>query len=113
MLRLAPSPLQGGEGKGEERNSTMTHAEKIMRAVATLVYTEDKGIFTRDEIRIRIGVDRDEWMAGYTSIFQGMRSDQPGGAPPVGKRFCGVFQVRRGKYSLRDYGWDLLEEFKS
>jgi hypothetical protein len=84
-----------------------------LRAVAVLVYTENKGIFTRDEIRIQIGVDRDEWMAGYTSIFQGMRSDQPGGAPPIGKRFRGVFrQVERGKYSLSDYGWNLLEEFK-
>ncbi len=92
----------------------MTHAEEIMRAVTTLVRQEGKTIFTREEIRQQIGVSRDEWMSGYTSIFQGMRTDQPGGAPKVGARFTGVFrQVEHGKHTLTDYGWRLLQEFES
>ncbi len=44
-------------------------------------------------------------MASYTAIFQGMRIDQPGGAPNVGVMFKGVFrQVRRGEHTLTDYG---------
>jgi hypothetical protein len=95
-------------------HETMTHAEEIMRAVALLKYEEDKDTFTREEIRQRIGVTRDEWMSGYTSIFQGMRKDQPGGAPNVAERFKGVFrQVRRGEHTLTRYGEELLKEFNA
>jgi hypothetical protein len=92
----------------------MTHAEEIMQAVTTLVQREEKSILTREEIRHQIGVSRDDWMLGYTAIFQGMRADQPGGAPKVGARFRGVFrQVEHGKHTLTDYGWQLLREFES
>lgn len=87
----------------------MTHAEEIVQAVTRLVRQEGKSIFTREEIRQQIGVSRDEWMSGYTAIFQGMRADQPGGAPKVGAKFIGVFrQVKYGKHTLTDYGWQLL-----
>ena len=89
----------------------MTHAEEIMHAVAALV-KQGKKIFSRREIRDQIGVDQDKWMASYTAIFQGMRADQPGGAPKVGSIFKGVFlQVERGIYSLTEYGGQLLKEF--
>ncbi|OGO41692.1 MAG: hypothetical protein A2Z04_05985 [Chloroflexi bacterium RBG_16_57_9] len=92
----------------------MTHAEEIMQAVATLVYIEGKDIFSREEIRQRIGVSRDDWDLGYTAIFQGMREDHPGGAPNVGEKFKGVFrQVRRGEHTLTPYGNELLKEFMS
>ena len=92
----------------------MTHAEEIMRAVAKLVQQGGSPIFTRDEIRRCIGVSRDRWLSGYTAVFQGMRSDHPGGAPPVGIKFQGVFRrVEHGKHTLTEYGWQLLQEFQS
>lgn len=91
----------------------MTHAEEIIQAVANLMQQEGKSIFTRDEVRRQIGLNHDEWEAGYTAIFQGMRSDHPGGAPQVGARFTGVFRrVEHGKYVLTDSGWRLLQEFE-
>ena len=88
----------------------MTHAETIMQAVASLVKREGGDVFTREEIREQIGASRDEWMAGYTAIFQGMRADQPGGAPNVGAEFKNVFrQVEHGKHTLTDYGRQLLQ----
>ncbi len=90
----------------------MTHAEEIMRAVAWLVRQEGKDTFSREEIRQRIGVSRDEWDAGYTAIFQAMREDHPGGAPPIGAGFKGVFrQVEHGRHTLTAYGKELLQEF--
>ncbi|MCH8871325.1 hypothetical protein IH824_00875 [candidate division KSB1 bacterium] len=73
----------------------MTHSETIMQAVATVVKGEGRNIFTREEIREKIGVSRDEWMSSYTAIFQGMRLDQPGGAPNVGAEFKNVFPPSR------------------
>jgi hypothetical protein len=91
----------------------MTRAEEIMQAVATLVWHEGKSTFTRDEIRRRIGIDRDRWMSSYTATFQGMRSDQPGAAPRVRAGLRGVFQrVERGRYTLTDRGRHLLQKFK-
>ena len=88
----------------------MTHAEQILQAVAML-NRQGKTVFTRDEIRCVVGTGRDEWQAGYTAVFQGMRSDHPGGAPKVREKFRGVFrQVERGRYALTDYGQQLIRE---
>ncbi len=90
----------------------MTHTETIMQAVATLVKRAGKDVFSREEIRDQIGVSRDEWVASYTSVFQGMRTDQPGSAPNVGAKFKNVFsQVEHGKHILTDYGRQLLQQF--
>lgn len=90
----------------------MTHAEEIMRAVAVLVKQEGKNIFSRREIRDQIGVSQHTWLHSYTAIFQGMRSDHPGGAPRIGARFRGVFRrVEYGRYALTDYGEHILTEF--
>jgi hypothetical protein len=44
---------------------------------------------------------------------QAMRSDHPGGAPPIGARFKGVFRrVERGRYTLTDKRKQLLEELR-
>ncbi len=91
----------------------MTIPEKIMKAVAVLVFQEGKTQFTREEIRQKIGVEREQWDASYSPTFQGMRADQPGGAPHVGARFEGAFRrVRYGVHMLTDYGERLLSEFK-
>ena len=98
--------------KSEKRVIKRTNAEKIMRAVASIVKKEGKIIFSRKDIRDQIGVSRKKWDSSYTAIFQGMRSDQPGGAPKVAARFKGVFrQVERGRHTLTDYGKRLIKEF--
>lgn len=91
----------------------MTHAEEIIQAVAKLV-GQGKNLFTRKEVRDEIGVSQHEWLYRYTAIFQGMRTDHPGGAPEVGERFRGVFQrIERGKYALTDYGKRLVNQYHS
>ncbi len=91
----------------------MTIPEKIMQAVSILVFQEGKTQFTREEIRQKIGVEREEWDTSYSPTFQGMRADQPGSAPAVGAKFKGVFrQVAHGTHTLTDDGKRLLSEFK-
>ena len=90
----------------------MTHAEQIMQAVASLVQEDKVVTFSRRQVRDQIGIDQDEWMKGYTAIFQAMRADHPGGAPPIGEKFRGVFQrVSHGEYVLTYYGKELLKQF--
>ena len=91
----------------------MTHAEEIMQAIKTLV-GQEKRVFSRKDVRDQIGVDHDTWMAGYTAIFQGMRVDQPGGAPKVESRFKGVLErVERGQYRLTDRGKLLISNISA
>lgn len=82
----------------------MTHAEQIMRAICRLTR---RGIspFTRMNVRDELGLDAESWLYGYTAIFQGMRADQPGGAPEVPVQFRGVTRrVGHGQYVLTDVG---------
>ena len=82
----------------------MTHAGQIFGA-AVFVSRRNNGIFTREQVRQRIGISRDRWMSGYTAIFQGMRDDHPGGAPDPGPEFRNVFhRVEHGKYQLSKDG---------
>jgi hypothetical protein len=67
----------------------MTHAEQILAAAADLVRS-GKRRFSRRDIRDALGIGQPEWMSGYTAIFQAMREDHPGGAPPIGREFGGV-----------------------
>lgn len=61
------------------------------RAAAMLDASGRNG-FSRKEIRDHLGLTQKEWMRGYTAIFQGMREDQPGGAPSVPRQFRDVFR---------------------
>lgn len=91
-------------------NRTGTHADQIMRAVAALI-AQGQDIFAQLEVREQIGVDRDVWARGYSAIFQAMRVDHPGGAPPIAPRYRGVFrQVEHGRHTLTPYGRELLDE---
>jgi hypothetical protein len=67
----------------------MTIAEQIIKAVSVLVSQEGKTTFTPEEIRQKIGVDREHWQPSYSPILQGMRIDQPGGAPKLGRNLEG------------------------
>ncbi len=88
----------------------MTHAEEIFRAAVIISY-RNNGIFTRKEVRDKLGLSHQEWMSGYTAIFQGMRDDHPGGAPNPGSRFKNVFhKVAHGKYQLTKIGSRLAKE---
>lgn len=83
----------------------MTHAEQILQAVAHLVFRDGQDTFTREDVRRRIGVDRDVWMGGYTAIFQAMRCDHPGGAPNIGSEWVEMFErVSHGVYRLTPQG---------
>jgi hypothetical protein len=87
----------------------LTNAEEILQAVSTLVKEHGKEVFSRRDIRDQIGLDPDTWLYSYTAIFQSMRVDQPGGAPPVEKRYKGVFQqLSHGKHTLTEYGKQLI-----
>jgi hypothetical protein len=87
----------------------MTISAQIMSAVAILVGRNEDTAFTREEIRHQMGVDRDKWVASYSPIFQGMRSDHPGGAPKVAEKYRNVFRtVSHGKHVLTDDGRRLV-----
>jgi cytoplasmic iron level regulating protein YaaA (DUF328/UPF0246 family) len=82
-----------------------THAESILSAVAALVREQSKKTFTRRDVRRQIGITQEEWMRGFTAIFQAMRMDQPGGAPVIAKKYQNVFKrISKGNYFLADYG---------
>ncbi|GAG37841.1 unnamed protein product, partial [marine sediment metagenome] len=68
--------------------------------------------FARMDIRDELGLPHEEWLYGYTAIFQGMRIDHPGGAPKVGLKFEGAFKrVSYGLYELTEYGEKLIKEY--
>ncbi len=91
----------------------MTHAETVLRAVSDLLTRKGDEEFSRNEVRIQIGIGQEEWMDHYTAIFQAMREDQPGGAPLIGIKYCGVFKrIERGKYMLTEYGKSLVKELR-
>src|SRR4051794_26689625 len=91
--------------------SDETYADQIMYAVAAIV-ADGHDTFSRKEIRDRAGIEPASWDRSGSPIFQGMRSDHPGGAPPVGERYRGVFrQVSRGLHTLTSYGRELLKEY--
>ncbi len=84
-----------------------TIAEQIMRAVHQLE-TRGKKIFERKDIRDELGISQDQMQASYSPIFQGMRVDQPGGAPNVGQKYEGIFiRIEYGKFKLTEKGLKL------
>ncbi len=89
--------------------SGMTLAEEILQAVSVLVAQHSMYTFTRKDIRIQIGVEQNRWTRSYSPTFQAMRIDHPGGAPPIGKKYKGIFKrIKHGLYTLTDYGEELI-----
>ncbi len=98
--RAIRAPQQGG-----------THADHIMEAVAVLV-SRGQSVFTQAELRDQLGLDSDRWARGFSAIFQAMRADHPGGAPPIGARYKGIFrQVKHGQHTLTLYGRERLKDY--
>jgi hypothetical protein len=83
----------------------MTIADKIWIAIAEKVATSRSIQFSPKDIR-----DLTDLKSGsFGPIFQGMRSDQPGGAPPVPPKYKNTLvQVSRGKYRLSANGQSLV-----
>jgi hypothetical protein len=88
----------------------MINAERILKSVTKLVKDEGKTIFTREEVYENI--DPELFSRGsYDPVFQGMRIDQPGGAPTPREEYRNVFeQVSHSKYRLTTYGQRLIDE---
>ena len=98
--------------KPEKRNmrDRMTHNERILSAVKYLTRGNSQIEFSRNDVRIHLGISSHDWLNGYTAIFQAMRSDHPGGAPPISDIYQGVFRrVRRGSFVLTPKGKRLVD----
>lgn len=88
----------------------MTIPEQILDAVRLLT-SKGKIRFSRVDIRDTLQIPRDVFEASYNPIIQGMRLDQPGGAPAVARKYRYVFQqVERGLYELTEHGIDIIRE---
>lgn len=92
----------------------MTHAEEILDAIRALTAHDPRAVFTRNDVRRCLGIFHEDWMGGYTAIFQAMRSDQPGGAPAIAERYVGVIErIGRGEFRLTEKGRALLAPIES
>jgi antitoxin component of MazEF toxin-antitoxin module len=92
-------------GEPEHEVGDETHAAQIFQAAAQLAGADGKKPFSRMSVRDHLGLNNREWQGGYTAIFQGMRDDHPGGAPPVGRDYSGVFhRTGQGTYELSEKG---------
>jgi hypothetical protein len=92
----------------------LTHAEKILVAVSHIVFREGRTEFPGDDICRALGLTTEEWMSAYTSIFQAMHEDQPGGAPPIPEEYLGVFrQVTHGTHILTPHGFQVVQNIRN
>jgi hypothetical protein len=90
--------------KSYQTTNGLPHAGKILDTARSL-YKQGRSSFTRDDVRRYLNLTPEEWLNGYTAIFQGMRVDHPGGAPKVGERYQKVFRrISRGLYTLTEKG---------
>lgn len=91
-----------------------THAEQILKAAAALAGSDRAGLFSRKQVRERLGLSPHDWQSGYTAIFQSMRDDHPGGAPQVSAKYKNVLhRLSPGNYQLSARGSRLADEFKA
>jgi hypothetical protein len=97
---------------GRTARSRGTHQDEILGAVANLTCQDRHIVFTRQEVRDHLGIDSKTWLQSYTPIFQGMRADQPGGAPGVRTPYKNVFRrIDHGRYVLTDVGEQRAREY--
>lgn len=89
----------------------MSEAEQIFRSAVASILLQGTGIIRRVNCRRLLQVDEEQWNSSYNPTFQGMREDQPGGAPAVAQRYRNVFrQVGHGEHTLTAYGQQLARE---
>lgn len=107
-LLIPESFAVGSEAFDDYGQSGLTHAEKIVRAVRSLV-AQGSPTFSRKQVRDRAGIPAAIWDTSYSAMFQSMRDDHPGGAPPINKKYRGIFhRVAPGRYALTEAGTNLL-----
>jgi len=94
--------------------SKQNRLDTILEAVASLVKDEGKTIFTREEIRQKANIDKKRWDNSYTQGFQGMRADEPGGAPKVAEKYKNLFENtgKRGEHRLTAKGQQFIENLR-
>jgi tetratricopeptide (TPR) repeat protein len=110
-VALATRVTEGAIKAQQDGSQDLTHAEKILVAANRIVFIEGRPEFSRDDIRRALGLSTEEWMSAYTSIFQAMRVDQPGGAPSIDKKYRAVFrQVRHGVHTLTAHGYRVVQK---
>ena len=112
LVREVPhygSVLAGHTTGGKIRSTgprDLTHPEQIICALADLVQAAADE-FSRNDVRQYLDIDRKSWAASYSPTFQAMRSDHPGGAPPIGDAFTNLIQrTAYGRYQLTEKGWN-------
>ena len=110
----APEPSSGATEKAATRvtvgQAKDTHAAQIFSAAVALAGREYSKTFSRMSVRDRLRLTNREWQAGYTAIFQGMRDDHPGGAPPVSEEYSVVFhRTGQGVYEFSEKGRSLAK----
>jgi tetratricopeptide (TPR) repeat protein len=107
-VNLATQSLENLRKRQMEDSFDFSKAEKILIAVARLVFSEGKSTFSSEDVRRNLDLPPEEWMAGYRSIFQGME-----GAPYVKREYKKLFyEVRHGIYSLTEDGHDLISKLQ-
>jgi hypothetical protein len=68
----------------------ITHAQETLQALRFLTKDDLGAVYTRIDVREHLSILRERWESGYTAIFPDMRSDHPGGAPRIGRRYIGI-----------------------
>jgi len=112
-LHLDPTKFNDFLGKLVQRPPSSL-AEEVWESAVRSVTIYKKTVFTRQDLRKSAGVEQDRWSASYSPIFQGMRIDQPGGAPLVPAQYRNVFQqIRHGYYQLTEDGRALLNKSRN
>lgn len=108
---LASVALPEADGRSErsapglDRIKEETHAEKILRASASIALAKGTRTLSRKAVRDHLGLSNARWRAGFTAIFQAMRDDHPGGAPNIAPEFADTLhRVGRGDYELTRKG---------
>lgn len=105
-----PLPSEKATSSVAQKQVEDTHAAQIFRAAVALAGHEYGKTFSRMSVRDSLRLTNREWQAGYTAIFQGMRDDHPGGAPPVSEEYSFVFhRTGQGVYELSEKGRSLAK----
>lgn len=103
-------PIKISVLQDDEETNVMTISARILKSIAKLVIDEGKTTFTRAEVYKNIN-SQVFYRPSYDPIFQGMRIDQPGGAPKVSEKHQNTLErVAHGKYKLTPYGQQLIEK---
>lgn len=85
----------------------VTRADRVAGAAARVV-RNGKKIFSRNDLRLELGLKPKEWNRSYDPNFQGMR-EHPGSAPIVGHDLKRIFRlIERGRHALTAHGRSVL-----